>query len=65
MVVRRIVGERTDRGMAQACAPGIVDPRQRCPDITLAKRHLDWSPQVSLEDGINETVAYFRRELGS
>ena len=39
------------------------DPKQRCPDITLAKRHLDWSPGVSLKDGLKETIAYFRREL--
>lgn len=39
------------------------DPKQRRPDITLAKTHLGWSPQVSLEDGMRETVAYFRREL--
>jgi UDP-glucuronate decarboxylase len=39
------------------------DPKQRCPDIALARKHLDWSPQVSLEDGLRETVAYFRREL--
>jgi UDP-glucuronate decarboxylase len=40
------------------------DPKQRCPDITLAQRHLDWSPEVTLEDGLKETIAYFRRELG-
>lgn len=40
------------------------DPKQRCPDITLAKQHLDWSPRVPLEDGLKETIAYFRRELG-
>jgi UDP-glucuronate decarboxylase len=39
------------------------DPRQRCPDITLAKTQLGWSPQVALEDGLRETVAYFRKEL--
>jgi UDP-glucuronate decarboxylase len=40
------------------------DPKQRCPDITLAKK-LGWSPQVPLEDGLKETIAYFRRELGA
>ena len=39
------------------------DPKQRCPDITLAKQHLGWSPQVHLEDGLRETVAYFRKAL--
>src|SRR5690606_9308031 len=37
------------------------DPRQRQPDITLAKTALDWQPTVTLEDGLKETVAYFRQ----
>jgi UDP-glucuronate decarboxylase len=37
------------------------DPRQRQPDITLAKKSLDWSPRVSLEDGLKETIAYFKK----
>jgi hypothetical protein len=36
------------------------DPRRRCPDITLAKKLLDWEPLVSLEDGLEKTIAYFR-----
>lgn len=40
------------------------DPRQRQPDISLAKSKLDWSPKVSLEDGLKETVSYFRSILG-
>jgi UDP-glucuronate decarboxylase len=40
------------------------DPRQRQPDITLAKKHLDWEPKVSLDEGIERTIACFRKELG-
>jgi dTDP-glucose 4,6-dehydratase len=36
------------------------DPRQRRPDITKARRLLDWEPRVSLEDGLQLTVDYFR-----
>jgi UDP-glucuronate decarboxylase len=41
----------------------VDDPKQRCPDIALAKQHLDWAPQVALEDGLKATIAYFRHEL--
>jgi UDP-glucuronate decarboxylase len=36
------------------------DPQQRQPDISLARSKLDWSPKVSLEDGLKETIAYFK-----
>lgn len=36
------------------------DPRQRKPDIALAKATLDWQPKVSLADGLKQTVDYFR-----
>ena len=39
------------------------DPKQRQPDITLAKDKLGWQPKVSLEDGLERTVAYFRQLL--
>lgn len=39
------------------------DPRKRRPDISKAQAHLNWTPQVSLEEGLAETIAYFRREL--
>ncbi len=41
------------------------DPKQRQPDISLAKQALDWQPKVSLEDGLKETIRYFRDLLGS
>lgn len=39
------------------------DPKQRQPDITLAKNELGWAPKVNLEDGLKETVAYFQATL--
>ena len=39
------------------------DPKQRQPDIALARSALDWEPKVALEDGLRETIAYFRRTL--
>lgn len=40
------------------------DPRQRQPDISLARERLDWQPKVALEDGLRETIGYFRGVLG-
>jgi UDP-glucuronate decarboxylase len=39
------------------------DPRQRKPDITLAKKLLKWEPAVPLEEGLKRTIAYFRKRL--
>ena len=39
------------------------DPIRRRPDITLAKKNLDWQPRVSLEEGLKETIHYFKKEL--
>ncbi len=35
------------------------DPRQRKPDITLAKSLLGWEPTIALEAGLKKTIAYF------
>ena len=39
------------------------DPAQRQPDISLAKKELDWSPKIQLEEGLKETITYFRSIL--
>lgn len=39
------------------------DPKQRQPDITLAKSTLGWEPKVRLEDGIEKTIEYFKGAL--
>ncbi len=42
----------------------VDDPKVRQPDISLARKLLDWSPKVSLDEGLTTTIAYFRRKLG-
>jgi len=39
------------------------DPKMRRPDISLAKRELDWEPRVSLDEGLEKTIAYFKQKL--
>jgi UDP-glucuronate decarboxylase len=39
------------------------DPKQRQPDIGLAKTHLDWQPAVQLDAGLDKTIHYFRQFL--
>ena len=39
------------------------DPRQRRPDISLARKMLGWEPVVPLEEGLKKTVAYFEGQL--
>ncbi|MBF0478383.1 MAG: SDR family oxidoreductase [Candidatus Omnitrophica bacterium] len=39
------------------------DPKQRRPDITLAKKHLKWSPKVKLSEGLKTTFEWFKNRL--
>ena len=39
------------------------DPRQRKPDISLAKNALNWQPKVTLEEGLKSAIAYFSKLL--
>jgi len=41
----------------------IDDPKQRRPDISLAKKELNWEPAISLEEGLGRTIEYFREAL--
>jgi UDP-glucuronate decarboxylase len=39
------------------------DPKQRCPDITLAKKALKWQPKVKLSEGLKRTIKYFKGSI--
>ncbi len=39
------------------------DPKQRQPDITLAKQHLGWEPAIQLREGLEKTIPYFAELL--
>lgn len=36
------------------------DPQRRRPDITLARKHLNWSPTIRLQEGLRKTIDWFR-----
>lgn len=57
-----LVGSRSE--IVYCDLPG-DDPKQRRPDLALAKRLLDWRPAVQLTDGLGQTIAYFDRRLAS
>ena len=39
------------------------DPKHRCPDISLAKKILNWEPKVQLREGIEKTSEYFKKKI--
>lgn len=39
------------------------DPTRRKPDISLAKKELEWEPKVALKEGLSQTVEYFKKEI--
>lgn len=41
----------------------VDDPKQRCPDIQLARQKLKWAPTVSLESGLKETITWFSKTI--
>ena len=41
----------------------VDDPKVRQPDVSAARRILEWEPRVSLEDGLRKTIAYFQEKL--
>jgi UDP-glucuronate decarboxylase len=61
-IVLRVTGSRSRLSFKPLPSD---DPKQRRPDISLAKQVLGWEPKVALEDGLKETIAYFRNLLAT
>ncbi len=59
-LVLKLTGSKSEITFAPLPAD---DPRQRRPDITKAKRILNWEPKVSLEEGLSRTIEWFQRKM--
>ena len=43
----------------------IDDPKRRCPDIGKANKILNWNPEISLNEGLNDTIVWFKSQIFS
>ena len=55
-----IIISKINKGYITNTKAAVDDPKQRKPDISLAKEMLDWEPKVPLTFGLDETISYFR-----
>ncbi len=60
--VRELLGAKTEIKFEPL---PVDDPKQRCPDISKAKRLLHWEPKVGLEDGLRRTIDFFRKQFAA
>lgn len=60
LIIKDLVGGQSVVKQTQAMED---DPQRRRPDITRAKKYLNWQPKVPLQKGLQKTIAYFRKEL--
>jgi dTDP-glucose 4,6-dehydratase len=61
--INKIVGNKAGITFVKD-ARSVRDPQQRQPDISRARQILSWEPKVSLEEGIQKTIPYFKNKLG-
>lgn len=62
-IINRLCGNRS-RIVHLEVPERAGDPQRRCPDIGKAQTKLDWEPRVALEQGLGETIDWFRGRLG-
>jgi dTDP-glucose 4,6-dehydratase len=62
-VINRMIGNDVDV-IYKPGLRGDVDPQRRQPDISLARRSLNWEPKIDLEEGLKRTIPYFKKEMG-
>ncbi len=55
-----VIAETASASPLVTCPLPDDDPKQRCPDISLAQKLLNWIPSVPLREGIKPTISYFR-----
>lgn len=65
LLAEKIIKLTKSKSKIRYCSLPQDDPQQRRPDITKASCDLNWEPKVDLEDGLTETVEYFRRVIQS
>lgn len=61
--INRLIGGKSEL-VYKPDERGESDPQRRRPDISLAKKALDWAPKISLEEGLQKTIPYFYHKLG-
>lgn len=60
ITIKEIVGSRSKLIFKKLPSD---DPTQRKPDISLAKKILNWKPKINLNEGLKKTIAYFEKEI--
>ena len=58
-----IIGKTKSESSIRYESLPLDDPKQRCPDITKAKKMLGWEPKIGFEKGINKTISFFKEKL--
>jgi nucleoside-diphosphate-sugar epimerase len=56
-IIKKLTGSKSEIVFKEI---GADDPKRRCPDISKAKKLLNWEPKVGLEDGLLKTINYFQ-----
>jgi UDP-glucuronate decarboxylase len=64
-LAEKIIAATGSRSELVFCPLPQDDPAQRQPDISRARDRLGWSPAVPLDDGLDLTIAYFRKLLSN